>query len=154
MNCPLETNAIELLLDYSAGRLNEAVRISLNRHMDSCAACAAFRVEQTAVWNALDVWEAPPVSMDFNRNLWRRIDQASSRPWYRTIADSINWKPLVPLTATVALIVAGFVFDHRSETNPNAGFTVTEANQVEQALDDIQLLHQFDVTGDAGARTM
>ena len=39
-----------------------------------------FRSEQAAVWEALDVWEPAPVSVDFNRKLWRRIDAAAADP--------------------------------------------------------------------------
>jgi hypothetical protein len=145
--CPMENNAIELLLDYSAGRLNAPARASLELHMESCVDCASFRMEQTAVWDALDLWEPAPVSMDFNRNLWRRIDAAAARPWYRKLAEAIrltDWKPILPLTAAVALIAAGFLLDHPG-SKPAGGFTVNEVNQVEQTLDDIQLLHQLDV---------
>jgi anti-sigma factor RsiW len=157
----LESNAAELLLEYAAGGLNGSARAALESHMTSCARCASFRAEQMAVWKALDVWEAPPVSMDFNRNLWRRIDAAGARPWYRSLAEAVGFapfsshilKPVLPLTAALALITAGFIWDHPGAKKADAGFTVQEATQVEQMLDDIQLLHQFDVTSD-GARTM
>jgi hypothetical protein len=160
MNCPLETNAGELLLEYSAERLHGPARVALERHMAACARCAAFGSQQTAVWRALDTWEPPQVSMDFNRNLWRRIDSAGARPWYRSLIDAAGfgsfhmWKPVLPLTAAAALITAGFLWDHPGRQKQDAGFTVKEATQVEQVLDDLQLLRQLDLTGESGARTM
>lgn len=160
MTCPLETQETDLLLDYSAGRLKAPLRASLAQHMDNCAACAAFRNEQAAVWDALDLWEPGPVSMDFNRNLWRRIDAATAAPWYRKLAATLqlaNWKPVLPLTAAVALIAAGFLLDHPGARKAPAGVTLNEAEQVEQTLDDIQLLHQLDgggVATDGHSKTM
>jgi anti-sigma factor RsiW len=164
MNCPLRTQATDQLLDYSAGRLTAPARLALEQHMEACADCASFRIEQAAVWEALDLWEPVAVSLDFNRNLWRRIDAAEAKPWYRKLADSsrlANWRPVLPLTAAVALIAAGFLLDHPGAGVPKAGFTVNEAEQVEQTLDDIQLLHQFDLApagnnlpSDASPKTM
>jgi len=158
MNCPLENNKLELLMDYTAGKLNAPVRSELEQHMDHCASCASFRMEQSAVWDALDLWEPAPVSVDFNRRLWHRIDAVAATPWYRKIAGALrlaDLRPLLPLTAAVALITAGFLYDHRPEEKPRPGMSVSEVNQVEQALDDLQLLRQFDqVSNDGSARTM
>jgi len=160
MTCPLQTQEMDLLLEYSAGRLNAAKRASVEQHMDICANCAAFRTGQAAVWDALDLWEPAPVSVDFNRNLWRRIDAVATEPWYKHLAHSFyfgNWKPVLPLTAAVALIAAGFLLDHPGARPAETGFTLNEAQQVEQTLDDIQLLHQMDAGGttpDSNSKTM
>ena len=153
MNCPLQREeTADILLDYSARRLDPSRTAILERHMETCAACAAFRMEQTAVWDALDAWEPGPVSMDFNRRLWQRID--ANAPWYRSLIDALrcsNWKPVFPLAAAILLIAGGFVLDHPgvgtavpAASVQGVSVTVTEANQVEQTLDDLQLLHQLD----------
>lgn len=152
MICPLQTEETDLLLDYSAGRLDAAKSAALVQHMENCSACASFRLEQTAVWNALDLWEPASVSMDFNRRLWQRIDAAAAAPWYRSLRDSVrfaNWKPVLPLTAAIIAIAAGFLLDHPGSQTPLPavsviGVSVKEADQVEQTLDDIQLLQQLD----------
>lgn len=153
MTCPLLTKSSthgELLLDYTAGRLEGAERANerarLELHMEECPACQSFRMEQAAVWDALDIWEPAPVSSDFNRRLWQKIETSAARPWYQSLGDSLrfgNWKPLVPLTAAILVIAAGFIFDHPS--GRNSGMTIREADQVEQTLDDMELLHQLDV---------
>ena len=152
-DCPLRTQSADLLLDYSAGRLDAAARAALERHMNFCQNCAVFGTDQASVWQALDLWEPMPVSQDFNRNLWRRIDAAAAIPWYRSLAQSLgfaNWKPVLPLTAAIALIAAGFLLDHRGTPRPDGGFTLNEARQVEQTLEDIQLLGLFDQATSAG----
>jgi hypothetical protein len=90
------------------------------------------------------------VSLDFNRRLWHRID-AANMPWYRALARlprHWSWKPAIPLGAAVVVIATGFLVDHPGaevSTAPGVSVSVTEADQVEQTLDDIQLLNQLDV---------
>jgi anti-sigma factor RsiW len=162
IDCPLEfEESVDLLLDYSAGKLEPAKRSLLEEHMNLCSACAAFRVGQAEVWQALDAWEPAPVSMDFNRRLWQKIDAAEAAPWYRKLADSLSmgaWKPALPLTAAVFLVAAGFMMDHQTSASlsqgvsvnssvnasVNDGVSVSEADQVEKTLDDLQLLRQLD----------
>src|SRR5579863_9717746 len=101
MTCPLQSEETYLLLDYSAGRLDAARAAILAHHLETCSDCASFRKEQKTVWNALDAWEPAPVSIDFNRRLWQRIEASAIEPWYRSLAESFrfaNWKPVVPLT--------------------------------------------------------
>jgi anti-sigma factor RsiW len=168
MNCPLrKEETAHILLDYSAGRLDAARTAVLERHMEHCADCGAFLAEQAAVWDALDAWQPAPVSLDFNRRLWQRIDAADAAPWYERLIESLRfaqWKPVVPLTAAILLIAAGFLFDHPGGKSSLPGapavansVSVTEAEQVEQTLDDIQLLHQLNaasVSGGANAKKM
>jgi anti-sigma factor RsiW len=154
MTCPLQSEETYLLLDYSAGRLDAEQTSILARHMETCPDCASFRKQQKTVWNALDAWEPAPVSMDFNRRLWRRIDAVATEPWYRSLAESFrfaNWKPVVPLTAALLVIAAGFLLDHPGAKNPVPGVSAKEADQVEQTLDDIQLLDQLDTMMPVGA---
>ena len=155
MTCPLQQmEEADLLLDYSAGRLDARRAAMLAQHMETCPECATFRQEQKAVWDALDLWEPAPVSMDFNRRLWQRIEATTAAPWYTVLFESLrfgNWKPAIPLTAAVLLIAAGFVLVHPQTRSAAAGVSVREADQVEQTLDDIQLLHQLDAVTPPGA---
>jgi hypothetical protein len=157
MTCPLQTEQSDILLDYSAGRLDALKTAALVEHMDNCTACATFRLEQSAVWHALDLWEPAPVSLDFNRRLWQKIDAANAMaPWFQSLRDSLrfaNWKPVMPLTAAILVIAAGFLLDHPAARRAAAGVSVNEADQVEQALDDLQLLHQLDAVASPAAGT-
>ena len=164
MSCPLRrVETTDLLLEYSARRLDAARAATLARHVDVCAECSSFLAAQTAVWDALDEWDPPPVSMDFNRRLWQRIDRAAELPWYRSLIAALraaNWKPVFPMAAAVLVIAGGFLLDHRGEraVTPNAatqGVSIIEADQLDQTLDDIQLLRQLDSVAPSGsAKTM
>jgi hypothetical protein len=159
MNCPLKSDGLwseydeGILLDYSAGRLDPAKTEMLKKHMLVCPLCSAYRTEQADVWAALDTWEAPPVSMGFSRRVLRRIEEQGAAPWYRKLADTLRlggWKPAFPLAAAALVIAAGFVFDHQG-TGPSthgvsgaSSVSITDVDQVERTLDDIQLLRQFD----------
>jgi anti-sigma factor RsiW len=166
-DCPLSSeDTIDVLLDYSAGKLDKLRSTRFEQHIPACSECSAFLAGQSHVWQTLDTWQPEPVSMDFNRCLWRRIDDAAAEPWYRKLADSLRmgaWKPAVPLTAAAFLVAAGFMMDHQTKgpvtpgVEPSYSVSVTEAEQLENTLDDIQLLRQLDAAsgGEAnGSKTM
>jgi hypothetical protein len=126
MNCPLlSEQTSDVLLDYSAGRLDAAGATTLRRHVLVCDPCSAFLAGQAEVWAALDTWKAPPVSMSFDQRLWQRLH-------FRV------WKPAFPLAAAALIMVIGFVYDHKSQKSQS------EIDQVERTLDDMHLLRQFD----------
>jgi anti-sigma factor RsiW len=173
MNCPLKAeDTFDVLLDYSAGKLDRNASARFERHIAACAECTAFVAGQSEVWKTLDVWEPQPVGMDFNRQLSRRIDAAAAAPWYTKLADSLRmgaWKQAVPLAAAVVLVTTAFMMDHQTvvKVTPNTvggsygasltNVSATEAEQLEQTLDDIQLMRQLDaaVGGEStGSRTM
>ena len=167
MNCPLKTeDTFDVLLDYSAGKLDKSASVRFERHIAACADCTAFVAGQSEVWKTLDVWEPEPVSMDFNHGLWKRIDAANAVPWYTKLADSLRmgaWKPALPLTAAAFLVATAFMMDHQTavQVTHNAGsiygVTVKEAEKLEQTLYDIQLMRQLDAAaggGSTGSKTM
>jgi anti-sigma factor RsiW len=159
-NCPNE----DMLLDYAAGRLNRAQTLLFEAHAEHCARCAALRTSQAAVWQSLDEWKPTPVSEGFNRELWRRIDADAHQPsWTRELAAALQfnfWKRLAPLAVAVALIATGFVFDHagkqpgplQPESAASIVITASEADQLDRALDDIQLLHEVDAAAAAPSK--
>jgi hypothetical protein len=162
MKCPLETGkSQELLLEYPTGRLDPAVQAILEEHVAVCFDCQQAIEAHSAVWEALDAWEPAPVSVDFNRRLWQRIDQAEAnrgfdlgrfdlRRFDLSRWFNVSWKPALPVAAALLLVVGTFMFQHPHELLPIQsvavpnGVTLTEVDQVESALDDLQLLQQLD----------
>jgi hypothetical protein len=165
MKCPLETGkSPELLLEYPTGRLDPAVQTALEEHVAVCFDCQQAIEGNSAVWEALDAWEPVPVSMDFNHRLWQKIEQAEAdRGWFDLRSFglrrfglrrfdlgrfNVSWKPALPVAL---LLVVGAIMVHnpreplsiQSVAGTN-GVTLSEVDQVESALDDLQLLQQLD----------
>ena len=146
-HCPSE----DVLLDYISGSLEPAKAAMFERHAEQCAHCAALRTAQAAVWRSMDEWKPAAVGEGFNRELWRRIDaEPEASSW--TFRFSF-WKQVAPLAVATALVVTAFVFDHstRRPLTPTATstpvvVTLSDADQIERALDDIQLLQAVDAS--------
>jgi anti-sigma factor RsiW len=153
--CPAE----DVLLDYVSGHLDPAKVAMFDRHADGCAQCAALRTAQAAIWRSMDEWTPAPVSEGFNRELWRRIDaeeQASSwtTDWAHRLTGMMQvsiWKRVAPVAVAMAVAVTVFVLHSGNEPGKPVAktpaaivLTVSDADQLEQTLDDIQLLHEVD----------
>jgi anti-sigma factor RsiW len=153
MNCPLETpETADLLLEYCARSLSPESTAILERHIAVCPACRHFADGQRAVWEALDSWEAEPVSADFDRRLYSRIESETSwreRVW-RAVRPIFAYRG-IPAAATACLLVtAGVVMlDHSVRpvpappVNPDSAVVEVQADQVETALDAMDVLSEF-----------
>src|SRR6185312_16043142 len=123
-HCPTE----DVLLDYVAGSLNAAQLAEFERHTKECSRCDALAASQATVWRSLDEWKPEPVSAGFNRELWRRIDEeAAASSWWAMLH---SWKRIAPRAAVLAV-------------------AASEADQLERALDDLQLLEAVDTASSA-----
>ena len=99
MNCPLETREnAQLLLDYGTRKLEPETVAALERHIAICGACREFVSGQRAVWQALDAWEAAPVSADFDSRLYRRREGSFEQITedHSLLNDYIKMKHLSP----------------------------------------------------------
>ena len=152
MNCPIETQeSAGLLLDYCSRKLDPETTAVLERHIASCPACSEFARGQNAVWQALDAWEALPVSSDFDRRLYRRIEEQA--PWWDRVLRP--FRPVLvrqglPVAAAACLVVmAGILLDRpagvpRISGEPDAAqFEAVQPDQVEHALEDMEMLHEL-----------
>src|SRR5208282_5332314 len=119
-----------------------------------CAACRSMAADQTAVWKALDAWEVPAVSSDFDRRLYRQIEQGVRFSWRERLSRTFGAMPLrqaLPLPASAGLLlIAGLLLQH---PGPSARVArrgeIVRANQVERTLDDLDLLRQFGASDSA-----
>jgi anti-sigma factor RsiW len=154
MNCPIEDNNPEMLVAYAAGELGLATAEELGRHLADCPACRSMAADQVVVWKALDDWEAPAVSPDFDRRLYRRIEEAAQLTWWARLTRSIRSMPMrqaVPLTASAGLLMTAALLLERPEplVPATSSGSVVRANQVEKTLDDLDLLRQFSAADSA-----
>ena len=153
MRCPLETReSAGLLLAYCSRKLDAETAAVLEEHMESCPACREFASAQRSVWETLDAWEAAPVSPDFDRRLYRRIEREVSR-WDLLIRP---FRPLLvrqglPIAAAVGVMIMAGVMLDRPAVPPSAPRQDTaqvqteslRSDQVEHALDDMDMLRDF-----------
>ena len=164
MKCPIETREnADLLLAYCDRKLDAESTATLERHMEICPACREFASGQRAVWEALDAWEAPPVTPDFDRRLYRRIDREVS--WWHLLMRPLRPVLLrqgLPIAAAACLVVmAGVLLERPAGVPPaihpeSAQVEVLQPDQVEPALDAMQMLGEFSyrVRGDASDSKM
>lgn len=148
MNCPIQDRKPEIFMAYAAGELDPQSTRALEGHLVGCAACRELAQSQSEVWTALDAWETPPISPDFNRRMYARIDQGLPLSWWERLSRALHPMPLrqaLPLTATAGLLLmAGLLLQHPSTLPPAAPRgDIVRADQVERTLDDLELLHQF-----------
>jgi anti-sigma factor RsiW len=161
MNCLMEGREMaDLVLAYCAGKLDSETSAVVERHLAGCPACREFQTGQQALWSALDNWEAMPVSDDFDRRLYRKIEarEAQASWWsrlvwpYEAIFSSRLFGKSVPLAAAAALLVlAGVILERPAnvavpEDVADVRIESIQPDQVERTLDDMELLRQFKIT--------
>jgi anti-sigma factor RsiW len=162
MKCPIETREnSELLLAYCARKLDPETTISLERHLAQCPSCREYQARQQAVWEAMDAWEAMPVSADFNRRLYRRIEEEAQTSWWSKLMRPL--RPMfgpgllsrgLPLAATLCLLVMAGALLQRSDNLVVPGdrdmsevrLESVQPDEVERALDDMDMLRTIRVT--------
>ncbi len=166
MNCPIRTGqGAEYFIAYGARTLSPDAQASLEFHMLECAECRRMAEAQVSVWSALDVWDPVAMPPDFNQQrfdqkLYARIAADEQRPWYRRAFDfNLNWslRPAMPVAAACTAVIAAFLLRAPlMDQKPSAPTASTSASksvdieQVERALDDIDMLKQLGVAPSAG----
>jgi len=150
MNCPMETGGnAELLLDYAAGKLKAGARAQVALHIEVCPACSAFAGAQQTVWQALEDWEPAEVSLDFDRRLHARIEQAV--PWWTRLLRPLNplFRHGVPIGAAAGVVIMAGLLMNRPASVPaapapqSAQVEALQPDQVESALDEMEMLREF-----------
>jgi len=147
----------ELVMAYTAGTLEPETQIAMERHMSECQDCRDVAARQRAVWEALDEWKPEPVSPDFNARLFQRISEDAAVAWWRR-PFRYNWswlfRPAVPVAAACAALILAFLINpstpkHQTPVSPQQGVSI---EQVERALDDMDMLKQITVASPAESK--
>jgi len=152
MNCPLQNNNSEMLLDYCSRRLSLESTLLVEAHLEHCPECQAMAASQKAVWDALDEWEAEPVSADFDRRLYEKIEQRGDSIWARIAgwAWGINLRPAFTLGAACATVIFALLLRGPVATVPDvqdaaARIETSEIELAEQALEDMDIMNKLGV---------
>jgi hypothetical protein len=165
-----------MLVAFVAGKVRGPEGARLRAHVDDCTHCTEYVAGQKAIWQLLDEWEpeypSAGICDDFESDLAMRVANLPSEPW---LVKSGRWvmgrilQPALTVTAITAILAIGFyVRDPFVRTSQNSSPTRTaataprvispvEAEQMDRAFDDMQLLHQLDSQSDGtkdAARSM
>ena len=152
MNCPMENrDGPEILLAHAAGRLDRSRSAPIEEHIKICPACREFAAAQEAVWKALNSWEPAPLSPDFDRRLYARIDQEVS--WWDLVLRP--FRPLfvrqgLPVAAAAAVVImAGVLLDRPAGMNPvpvpstSANVQALAPDQADTTLQDMEMMREL-----------
>jgi hypothetical protein len=136
-------------LEYSGRGLESAEAINLEQHLSTCSACREFVAEQQAVWAALDEWEAPAISTEFDRSLYRRIETRTS--WWQRLVRPLRpllIRHVLPVSAAACLLITvGIVLERPRAGTPtpqNTQLEISHPELVVHALDEMEMLDNFD----------
>jgi anti-sigma factor RsiW len=150
MNCPMEPGGNpSYLLDYTSGKLKAEVRARMGEHLNACPACREFVQGQSMVWEALDSWEPAPVSLDFDRRLYERVEQQVS--WWTRLTSPLNplFQHAIPIGAAAAVLIMAGLIMNRPATLPSAPVQESaqvetlQPEQLEHAVDDMEMLREL-----------
>ncbi len=135
MTCLQDNNqGAELLIGYLEDTLSAAERRELENHAAECAECRGL----LAVQATLDI-PVPAVSADFDAKLYARIAADEARqPWWKSAWWKQSWKVYAPVVGVAAMLAVA-VFVPR-EPEPQAPVISQDVQQLEQALEDLELL--------------
>jgi len=155
MECPIQARGKkDLLLDYCSHSLDAKASGEVEAHLAACPQCKAWTDAHMRTWSLLDDWQAAPVSPDFERKLRERIALADEHvPWWTAAWQSFAARGLKPALAgalVVVLLLAGLLFvrPHGAPAQP-----AIDADRLEKALDDVDLLRQVDApSGDTASK--
>jgi len=150
MKCPINSRESEILVAYSSGTLEAGRAPLVTAHLEACAACRDFVREQKAVWDVLDVWQPAPVSADFNRRLYQRIEEPVS--WFDRVMRPFHWsgfRQAVPIAASAAVVLMAGLLLRNDFSSPVAEHRTTAAmeaiqpEELENALSEMEALSQL-----------
>lgn len=161
---------VEILTDYCAGILDPKIAFEIDTHIAQCAECRRLVEAQRTVWEMLDAWTPLEVSPNFDARLYARIAEERAEPAWRKWLGRVFrpatpyriWKPAVSLAAAGAVVALALVVlppfaptappvpksaaVHMNPAHTNtagqtgAGSEEIDLEQVQQALDDLEML--------------
>jgi len=142
MECPHRTGeGSGLAVSYIAGNLDARTAAAFEKHLGACPECRARTTEQQVLWLALDEWQPEAISANFNQALLERIGEQESRWRVR-----LNWRSAAPAAAACCMLIAAFLAKQPALTPTQPRVQI---EQVERALDDMDMLSQVPVEAPA-----
>jgi hypothetical protein len=133
-----------------ARRLDAPQVAAMAEHAFACPACREWMAEVGAVRQGLDGWEAPPVSADFDRRLFARVEREV--PWWdvllRPFRPAMGSRAL-PIAAAAGLLIAAGLWIGRPGAVPvlsvpaSAQMEPLHPDQAQHALEEMDMMQEF-----------
>ena len=143
MQCPSGSKeGSGLAISYIAGKLDPDAAAAFEQHLQVCLECRRIAAEQRAVWSALDGWEPEAVSSSFDQKLLERLAEQRKTAWRL----QFRWRSVLPVAAACAVLAAALVVKQPMLAPAQPSVRI---EQVEHALDDMDLLNRLDVQAPA-----
>jgi anti-sigma factor RsiW len=149
MDCPIETREnLDALMDYCAGRLEPQTRGAVERHLARCAACRDWTAAHRVAWKALDRWEVAPISPDFDRRLYQKIDAEQGSSWWAALVRpwaALRLRPALSVVMAALLLLAAVLIQSPGlPPAEQAQIESVDADRLESALEDLEMLRLWD----------
>lgn len=154
MECPAkERETTAVLMDYFARKLDPHGSAALERHVEQCAACQEWMRRQRTVWTVLDGWDAPVIPPDFDRRLYQRIER-EERParWSGLFRPAFSLA-LASLVLLAALLIRPLP-PQPAGLSQQAHVESLDADRLEKALDDVEMLRQLNLAPSTEPQSM
>jgi hypothetical protein len=156
MTCPATTRDGEAkLLAFVAGKIRGPEGARFRSHVDGCSRCEEFVSGQQALWSLLDEWEPELGPTEFDRTFAVRLNNLAPEPrWLQAGRYFTAWmsRPALSLAALTMLMALGLYLKSpfgsavpdQFKAPVQQNVSPVEAEQMDRAFDDLQLLHQLD----------
>ena len=147
------------LVAFVAGKVRGPDGARLRAHLEDCERCRDYVEGQRAIWQLLDDWQPELQNTNFNSDFASRLAHLPPEPWFVEIGRRVAarmLKPAFTFSAIAAVLAVSvyvrnpFVasghtqFVPRTVASAPRVISPVEAEQVDRAIDDMQLLHQLD----------
>jgi hypothetical protein len=118
-------------------------------YLDRFPDCKAMYQQQEAVWGALDLWEDVEPSPAFDGALRARLEQPTGLAGWRASFEAwaAGLRPAAVVGVAALVLISGILVSWRPESGALSLAPAESAaiEQIDQALDDIEMLADFDV---------
>lgn len=142
------------LMAFVAGKVRGSDGADVRGHLDECQRCSDYVAAQMAIWQLLDEWEPEFVDDSFSSDVKKRVAGIEPEIWPLQVAKFVLVRlrrPAFAVTAVTAILAISIYLKHpfpiHSAPAAPAARVISpgEADQMDRAFDDFQLLHLLDV---------
>ncbi|MDX2266740.1 MAG: anti-sigma factor [Bryobacter sp.] len=136
----------DLLVRYVANQLSGEERVGFEAHLAECSACQEELAAQFELHMALERWEAPAVSPQFDAKLWAQIraEKAQAPAWRAWLTEVFGgWRGAafaVPAFAMLLVLIFWPSQMPNSAPKSEAPIDAAELQEIERSLDDYEAL--------------